>query len=352
MTRTNKLLLGTSVSSIKILIMKIKALIIAVLFAQMAFGQQEGQFIQALNNPYVLNPAAGGMTKVMRFELGIRNQWTGFSNEPQSVILSGHSRIGKGGDNAVLGSFAADSTFYQSPKITGGEFKHVVGGFVINETIGPFNRITAQGSYAVHMPLVREVTIGAGLSAGFNNFGIIQDRVVLYEEDDAAYMQFLSGASNQLTFNMNGGVIIYHPKFSLGFSTLQLLQNDAIFEGVATESVYNRHFYFTANYGFDISDKLEVRPAFAGKIAKNTPFNVHGALKVTYNDAIWGMAGYRTNGALTFQLGANLIRNVYLAYGYEHGIGPLQIQGNGTHEIQIGYYLGKKQKSDQKENTL
>lgn len=315
-----------------------------------AYGQQEGQFIQSVNNPYLTNPAAGGLTKVMRFELGIRNQWTGFSNEPQTFIVSGHSRISKKSKD-VLGEYRNPETFYRSPEITGGEIKHVVGGFVINETIGPFNRLSVQGSYAVHMPLVRDVTIGAGLSAGFNNFGIIQNRVVLHEEDDAAYMQFLGGAGNQTSFNMNGGLIVYHPKFIIGFSTLQLLQNDAIFNGIATESIYNRHFYLSANYGFDVSDKLEIRPTFAGKVAKNTPFNIHAGAKFTYNEAIWAMVGYRTSGTLTFQLGANLIQNLYFAYGYEQGIGAFQVQNNGTHEIQIGYYIGKNRNIDRELNN-
>ncbi len=344
--RINKYSQGILVSSIKHVNMKYYFLLIVFFSLQLTvYGQQEGQFIQAVNNPYLLNPAAGGFTKVMRFELGIRNQWTGFSHEPQTLIVSGHSRIGKR-SKSVLDEYRNDQTFFRSPKITGGELKHIVGGFVINETIGPFNRIAAQGSYAVHMPLVREVSIGAGLSAGINNFGIIQDRVVLYEEDDAAYMQFLSGASNQTIFNMNGGLVIYHPKFMIGFSTLQLLQNQAVFDGIATESLYNRHFYLMANYGFDVSESLEIRPTFTGKFASNTPFNVHGGIKGTYNSSVWAMVGYRTSGTLTFQLGANLIQNLYLAYGYEQGIGALQVQGNGTHEIQIGYYLGKNRNID------
>lgn len=305
-------------------------------------AQQEGQFMHMANNPYILNPAAGGMTKVVQLELGIRNQWMGYAHGPQSYILSGHSRI-RVGKTKVLEEYSPSKTsFFKSPEITGREMKHVVGGMMLNETVGPFNRLNLQGSYAVHMPLYNDITIGAGLSAGFSSFGIIQDRVILYDDDDN-YMQFLGSSVGQNIFNMNGGLIVYHPKFMIGFSTLQMLNNDVIFDGAQTESNFNRHYYLIANYGFDLKSRpIEIRPTVITKFAENTPLNLNAAMKVTYNKTAWAMVGYRTSGSLTFQLGANLVKQLYLAYGYEHGIGKLQIQGNGTHEIQIGYYLGRK----------
>lgn len=317
---------------------------IAIFFTGTIFcsAQQEGQFMQMVNNPYLLNPAAGGMTKVVQLELGIRNQWMGYAHGPQSYILSGHSRI-KVGENNVLEEYApSKASFFKSPSITGREIKHVVGGMMLNETIGPFNRLNLQGSYAVHMPLYKDITIGAGLSAGFSSFGIIQDRVILYDQDDN-YMQFLGSSVGQNIFNMNGGLIVYHPKFMVGFSTLQMLNNDVVFSGTETESKFNRHYYLMANYGFALnSSPIEIRPTIITKFAQNTPLNVNAALKLTYNDAIWAMAGYRTSGSLTFQIGANLVKQIYLSYGYEHGIGKLQVQGNGTHEVHIGYYIGRK----------
>lgn len=322
-------------------------LIITAIFLSISvsFSQQEGQFMQLQNNPYLLNPAAGGMTRVMQFELGMRNQWVGYGNNPTTYVLSGHSRIRLKGEK-VLEDYRPEGTFQPAPEITGGEIKHIVGGMVVNENIGPFQRLNAQASYAIHMPLVREVSFGAGLSAGYSQFGINQDRVILYESDDPTYNQFLGNSSSQGTFSMNGGIVIYHPQFMVGFSTLQLLQNDVILSGVTTESVYNRHYYLMANYGFQVNDTWEVRPGIVTKFSQNTPKNIYGSVKFTYNRAAWLALGYRTAGSLTFQAGANLTKGIYIAYGYEHGVGPLQIQGNGTHEIQIGLYLGKGRNLD------
>lgn len=311
-------------------------------------AQQEGQFIQLVNNQYLLNPAAGGFTKATQLELGMRNQWTGFANSPESFIFSGHGRLGS---NATLAS--SDGTLFRAPEVTGGEIKHVIGGIALSETMGPFNRINVQGSYAVHMPLYKDISIGAGLSAGITNFGIIEDRVILYEQDDDAYMQFLGGTSNQTIFNMNGGLVLYHPSFTVGFSTIQMLNNDLIFGGIPTGSNFNRHYYLTANYGFKIQDKWEVRPTLITQFAKNTPINILGAAKFSYNNSVWALLGYRTSGTMAFQIGANLFKQFYLAYAFEAGVGKFQTSGAQTHEIQLGFYLGKKQsaKNDSKEES-
>lgn len=320
----------------------IQFFILTSLLSFSVVAQQEGQFIQLANNPYLLNPAAGGMTRVMQFEVGMRNQWTGYSNAPQTYVASGHSRIRFGKSTPVLAEYAPDkSSLFQSPEITGGELKHVVGGSIVSETIGPFSRLTAQGSYAVHMPLFRDVMIGVGLSAGINNIGIMQDRVVLYQNDDPAYMQFLSGAGSQTVFNANGGLIVYHPKFTVGISSLQLLQNDVVFSGVSTASQFNRHYYFLANYGFQVSEQLELRPTVMARVAENSPWTADFGAKLTFNKAAWLYASYRTGGTIGVQVGANLFKQLYAAYGYEFGIGALRTSSNGTHEISLGYYLGK-----------
>jgi hypothetical protein len=49
-----------------------------VMMSAIAFGQQEYQFANTVNNPYLLNPAAGGMTDVMQFEASTRMQWLGY----------------------------------------------------------------------------------------------------------------------------------------------------------------------------------------------------------------------------------------------------------------------------------
>ena len=57
------------------------------------FAQQEFQFSNSAFNPYLLNPAAGGLTDVMQFEVASRVQWMGYDGGPSTFMASGHSQI-------------------------------------------------------------------------------------------------------------------------------------------------------------------------------------------------------------------------------------------------------------------
>jgi hypothetical protein len=44
-----------------------------------------------------------------------------------------------------------------------------------------FQKTSPYGSYAVHMPLIKSLNIGVGLSAGWSNFQIDQNKIILHE---------------------------------------------------------------------------------------------------------------------------------------------------------------------------
>lgn len=126
----------------------------------------------------------------------------------------------------------------------------------------------------------------------------------------------------------------------MGISTSQLLKNTATFSRVKTGSNYNRHYYFMAKYTLQTADKFQIEPTTILKIAENSPMSLDAGARFIYNKSVWFGIKYRTTNALTFQLGANLIKNFYLAYGCEQGTGAIQLAGNSTHEIQLGFYWG------------
>ena len=324
------------------MINKIFTALFAILVTCSVNAQQEGHFINLANNPYLLNPAAGGMTSTTHLEATSRTQWLGYNGGPRSMVLAGNSPVKfGGGSQKVLQEWnVEDKAFFKSPDRTTGSLKHVLGGIAMTEVIGPFNRTSVHGSYSVHLPLVKSINIGAGISLGWSNFRINQERVVLYQEDDAQYAQFLGNTSSQNIANANAGIVFYNKELFIGISTSQILKNTAAFDGVETGSNYNRHYYLIAKYAFTVADKFQIEPNSVVKMAENSPISLDAGARFIYNKSVWVGVQYRTNNALTFQLGANLIKNLYLSYGYEHGIGAIQLAGNSTHEIQLGFYLG------------
>lgn len=311
--------------------------------ANPAVAQQEGHYLNLSTNPFMVNPAAGGLSDVFQLELSSRRQWMGYDGGPRSMMLVGHSqfKVGKSKDDALQEFNAANSTLFQSPERSVGKMKHVVGGKALYEAIGPFMKTSVYGSYAFHLPFTRKVNFGAGIGLGWSNLGLDQDRVVLYQQDDSAYDQFLGNSSTQNILDANAGVVFYGEKLFVGLSTTQLLKNDVVLQNVVTESNFNRHYFVVAKYRFTLNEQFELEPTAVTKLAENSPFSGDFGARFIYEKSTWLAVQYRTSNALTFQIGSNLIKNIYLSYGYELGMGPLRTGTNGTHELQLGFYLGK-----------
>lgn len=304
------------------------------------FAQQESQFATVNQNPYLLNPAAGGLYNVAQFDLNTRMQWVGYGQGPTTISATGHSQIkvGKSGQNQEFNT--KDQVLFANPKMSVGSMKHIVGGKILNDAIGPFSKTTVQGSYAVHLPLSKKLNIGVGLGLGLTNFKINQSRVVLTDENDIAYDAFLGNSSSQSIGDVNAGFVLYGNGLFVGLSSAQILRNKAQFADVLTNSVYNRHYYLNLRYGISFGN-ITVEPAAVVKYAESSPLSADLGARFFYNNASWiGIYG-RTSNSLVFQVGSNLIKNIYFSYSYEHAIGKITNAATGTHEIHLGYYLGK-----------
>lgn len=321
----------------------------------MSSAQQEYQFSNTANNPFLLNPAAGGMTDVMQFEAGTRMQWMGYDGGPTTIMLSGHSQIKffGAGESKVLSEFnVKDEKFFEGPEVSTSKSKHIVGGKVWNDAIGPFSKTAIQGSYAYHLPLTKKLNFGAGIGLGFSNFRLNESRVVLYQADDNTYDQFLGNSSTQNMGDAQAGLVVYGERLFFGISGTQLLKNKVELNSVLTQSNMNRHAFMILKYKIGVSEDADVEPMFIMKTTMNSPLSMDFGARYIHDNKAWAGVQYRTNSTLVLQVGCNLIKNLYFNYSYDHAIGKLSGAGSGTHEFQLGYYLGKNRNVDKelKEN--
>lgn len=324
-----------------------------LLISSMAGAQQEFQFSNTSSNPFLLNPAAGGLTDVMHFEATSRMQWVGYDDAPKTIMVSGHSQIKLFGSEKVLGEFnIKDEMLFRNPKVTVSKRKHIVGGKVWNDAIGPFSKTSIQGSYAYHLPLSKKLNMGAGLGFGFSNFRLNESRVILHQTDDDVYTQFLGSASQQNFGDAQLGLVVYGERLFVGLSGTQILKNTVELNQIITGSHFNRHAFLIAKYRIKLTDDSDLEPFTVIKSTLNSPISMDFGARYLYKTRSWAGIQYRTNSTIAMQIGTNLIKNIYFNYTYDHAIGKLSGSGSGTHEIQIGYYLGKNRNVDKelKEN--
>jgi type IX secretion system PorP/SprF family membrane protein len=311
--------------------------------ACIGFTQQEAQFSQYYNNAYFFNPAAGGLTKTIQFNLGYRRQWLGIEGTPQSFYATGHSEVSFKKGKEVVDEFNADrESIFEGPERVVGKNKHVMGGRVLSDAIGPFQKTSAMASYAYHLRFSKKTMLSLGLSGGISNMGIRSDKVVLHDQDDLEYTNFLANNSNQTIFDLNAGIAFYSDRFHFGISSTQLLKNDLVIDNVVTQSQYGRHWFMYGMYDFPISTTdVVVQPHFMAQLVGKAPFSFNLGSKVTYQGRYWANVSYRFNDALNFALGLNFAQRFTFGYAYDVAMGSVQRSSNYVHELQIGCVIGK-----------
>lgn len=326
--------------------MKKKIVLSLLLFVHCSHAQQETQFNNASFNPYVINPAASGMTSVAQFEAAYRSQWIGYNGGPNTVFFTGHSAL-KTGANKGLEEFNIEGkSFYALPKRKTGAMKHTVGGKLLNDAIGPFAKSAVHGSYALHLPLVKKINLSVGIGLGWSNFRIDQSRVILHQEDDVSYSTLLAGSTSQNFLDASAGLMTYDENFFFGFSTTQLFNNGATFEGVNTQSNFERHYFLQGAYIIKINENIGIEPNLIGKFVAGSPSSFDIGARLRYNNSAWINLQYRTSNAAVIRIGATLTKGLYLGYGYEVSTGKLAGTNSGSHEIQLGLLFGNNRNLD------
>lgn len=323
--------------------MKATLIVLASIVSIFVFGQQEAQFTQYYNNPYYFNPAAGGMTKTIAMDFGYRRQWAGIEGTPQSLFATINSEISFDKRNVVLQKMKQDSLFgFSSPKNSVGINKNVVGGQVFYDQIGPFAMTSAMASYAYHLRLTQKTMLSLGVSAGISNLGIRSNKVVLLDNDDSKYADFLANNANQTIFNLNAGIAFYGERFQFGVSSTQILQNDVVLDKVITQSQFKRHWYVYGMYDFLLGNSdLSLEPHFLLQIVENSPLSFDIGTMLHFNHRYWIDISYRVKDAISVGAGVNFAKFLRLGYSYDIAIGNVQRPSNYVHEINLGFIFGQ-----------
>ena|SRR6218665_144763 len=323
---------------------KIFALVSILTVVLSATAQQELQFSQVLSNPYFFNPAAGGLSNVGEVYLSQRTQWTSISGRPVSFYGTINSIIDtkKGDDQFALQELNKDrNSVYQSPERTLGK-KHIVGGKMFTDQIGPFSKNAVQASYAYHLMVSPDWNLGAGLGLGWSNFGIDENKSVLTEAGDAAFLSYAANSPRQNYIDASAGLVFYSKELLVSLATTQLMNTTATFDGITSESKYNRHYTALLSYRINLNTSYTVEPLVIAKSVKNAPMSFDAGFRFHYKNMGFFSATYRNQNALSFGIGLNLLKNFRICYSYDLSIAKTRSFGAGSHEVQFGLIFGHK----------
>ncbi len=284
---------------------------------------------QYLVNRYVLSPSYAGLDDGVKIFASYRDQWVDFKGAPVTKIVNIHSPLGNN-----IG----------------------VGGQIISDKEGIFERLYGTLSYAYHLTLADVHKISFGLSGTFYQTGINLSNMYIQDLTNDQVLQARQ-TENETAFNAGASVLYSFQGINVGFSAPLIIQNKSRYYnenniGSTDNYLLKRHFLAHASYDYDINDMISVTPYAIFRMTDYAPMNFEFAGQVVYKKMAWAALSYRKEGNLGASAGFQLNDQVYLNYTYEFMGKNMTGNTAGTHDISIGLVMGKavkKLKEKQKE---
>lgn len=288
--------------------MKVIILITCMFVINISLAQQDPLYSQYINNPFVVNPAYGGMNNNLSATLNYRYQWTGFEGSPKTVNASAHISLM---DNRMGAGF-----------------------MVISDRLGAQSTTEFFGTYSYRLPLNKKSTLAFGLQGGVATYQTENSKLNPQDPTDPLFQ----GTISKTTPNLGAGLILSSDRYFLSLSVPRMLEN-SLQQDNLTVSQYSRHLYLMWSYLIYIGEHLRLRPSILYKGVQESPASVDlNAAFIIHENY---QAGILTRNFNTYGLFGQAILKDAFRIGYvlevpmENSVGTNFI----THEIMIGFRM-------------
>ncbi|HAD98683.1 MAG TPA: hypothetical protein DCG19_14825 [Cryomorphaceae bacterium] len=307
-----------------------KKLLLSTAIVIMGLQQVKAQQIPLYSNyfftPYMYNPAQSGTEGFTELTLLHRRQWVDVQGSPETSAL---------GINGSLNEEKVGWSVYGFRDIT-----DIV------------SRIGVYGNYAYRVNLADNTVLAFGLGAGYLNNQIDQSAIRSQQTEAIVTV----ATDNRGNFDLNAGVNLEISDFTLGFSAPQLLgQSIKYTENTQVPVNYTllRHYVVSAQYDFRFrGDDNVLSPIVMVKAAKNVPVQVDAGLLFNLKDYGYVGAMYRSEYAVTGNIGVNLTEQLTLGYAYDFSLNDFGPELGTSHEFMLTYRFGNNKRNDRLENEI
>lgn len=325
-----------------------KLILFGGILCGLAFSKAHAQTLPQYNmygqNALLINPAYTGIESYHDLKITGRQQWLNIPEAPLTGAFSFNTHIRPKSQRNKYTLHVSDTALVTSLLENSKPGVHFgLGGYVIYERIGAYDRISANLSYAFHFPLGRKVMASIAPSIGINNTGFDPNKVYLLESNDELYAQYLGSNPGRFTnLDFALGALVYGKNWEIGYSALQLLQNRVYFGSQPTNSRVNIHHNLMGAYTFHFGSKWEMKQSFLVKIPYPNPVSFDVTLKFRYNKVFWFGASYRYENSGAVLLGFTVKKLFSMGYSFDFPYNSLRNNNYGTHEVILSFSINPK----------
>ena len=267
-------------------------------------------------NQLYFNPAVSGAAGVTKLTALHRSQWLGY----QPTFDDG-------------GAPTTQLITFSSPLF---QIRSGIGGYIVNDRLGPQNNLEVQASYAYHRRLGNG-KLSAGIRAGLYSQTINFAKYRPVNPDDPLIIS--KGRESQVRPDLAIGLNDQTSKFYAGISMTHLARSTYDF-GLNQRSSLEPHLYITGGYFYEVNFDLKLQ--FTTLVKTNLSKTAVDIGGIAYlKDTMWGGLSFRESEAAILMLGYSLMKDKSLKIGYslDYVIKDQAAKQPTSHELMVTYQL-------------
>lgn len=291
--------------------MKKATLLSLLLLFLVSWGKAQQRPVQSLYmfDPLLVNPAYAGAQVQLSATAIYRNQWVNLEGAPKTFTTTLHSGFLKS--------------------------KVGLGLILANDQIGIHNDASVYGVYSYKIKLNRDLSLTMGIQGGFNYLVSNYDKLNLKNLGDPN----LSGTIAKFNPNIGAGLYLRSPKYYLGVSSPQLIENTVVDLNVETLAKQRRYFYIHGGTSRRLSNNVKLVPSVLVRFQDRAPISFDINSTFVFYDAIGLGVSYRLNEGVVGLFELQLDDHFHVGYAYDYTTSDLNRVSNGSHEIMVNYRL-------------
>jgi type IX secretion system PorP/SprF family membrane protein len=294
---------------------KIHIIFLFLLLPLVFKGQQYPLTTQYLFNPYALAPSMAGVTGFSEIFLNYRAVWTGVDGNPRTMRFNGFGDI------------------YNQ--------KLWLGGSMYMDKTDILGRFNATLSLTYKLKLYNEQFLYLGGWANFYQNIVNYTDAVGVDPNDPLFSDPSKIAASK--FNAGFGINYQWRDLNVGFAFPTLFNNNhEVKNGQGIIFAFKREFLFHVSYLFSLNENCGLQTYAVFRKTVNEPLSMDLSAMFIIKHRFWTGLLFRNSGVIALNLGGNIVGGLVFNYSYEIGVGKMNLQSGGSHEITLGWRFGYK----------
>lgn len=280
-------------------------------------AQSDVKLSNFIFTPLVHNPAYAGSSAGYSVTGFYTSQWVGFEGAPETLIFTGHKKIGA----TNLGA----------------------GFDVISDKIGASKQNRVAGNIAYHFNLTENWMISTGLKIGINMYSIDYS---LLSIKDPSELSNSAGNLSETNFIFGTGLYLHKENFFIGLSVPNFFTEDYIdgFQNTVANTTPN--YFFSAGYRFELERNIYLQPTVLTRLANGAPYSALVSFNLDWEDKFFANLNYEHNVTAGAFVGFRITDRIMVGYAYDTSVKAFNQYNDGIHSFMLNFRSGERSRNN------